>query len=499
MRIHAHLMPVNAATLVGECGSSQSRMRLQKNLHTSPRWARSALAALALVGLIGLLAASGCINGESIESPSHDGSVADDPAVGSVASRGHQAAIRGIKAAIPAAGDVLIVGGADASNRSLASAEFFDPSSGQFVATGSAASSRAGASAAALSATQVILDGGFSGRAAIKNFSLTLVGNVLSGAEIFDEATGAFSPAAGMAVARMGFTATTLTNGKILVAGGQDNLGNVLDSAELYDPAAAKFIAVTNTMSDRRMFHTATILLSGKVLVAGGATNLSGDTTNSADIYDPASNSFTPATFPMDHQRAAHTATLFAGGPLAGKVLITGGVGGSSFFFKDSSAEIYDPGSQEFLLLASFLNEPRSLHTATLLDDGNVLLAGGFSGSVAISGGVLSGASGSIGNSAETFDPNTEDFTCVGGFNTETLRCNQSMSIARAGHTATLLATGPTPHRVLIAGGIGATDPAAHGAALSSADLFNPAAGGSFSATGAMSHPRALHTATLLR
>ncbi len=73
------------------------------------------------------------------------------------------------------------------------------------------------------------------------------------------------------------------------------------------------------------------------------------------------------------------------------------------------------------------------------------------------------------------------------------------MSVARAAHTATLLATGPTPHRVLIAGGIGAADPAAHGAALSSAELFNPAAGGSFSATGAMSTARTLHTATLLR
>jgi hypothetical protein len=104
-----------------------------------------------------------------------------------------------------------------------------------------------------------------------------------------------------------------------------------------------------------------------------------------------------------------------------------------------------------------------------------------------------------ISNSAETFDPNSGDFTCVGGFNTETTRCNQSMSVARAGHTATLLATRPLPHRVLIAGGIGAADPAAHGAALSSAELFNPAAGGSFSATGAMSTARALHTATLLR
>jgi hypothetical protein len=474
-------------------------VRLQKHLHTSPRWARSALAALSLVGLIGLVAASGCINGESIESPSHDGAVADDSGAGGAASSAHHAAIHNLKAAIPVAGDVLIAGGADASNRSLATAEFFDPSAGQFVVTGGAASSRAGASAVALSATQVMLDGGFSGVAAIKNFSLNLEGSVLSGAEIFDEATGAFSPAGRMAAARMGFTATTLTNGNVLVVGGQDNLGNVLDTAELYDPAGGKFIAVNNPMSDRRMFHTATLLLSGKVLVVGGATNLSGDTTSSADIYDPASNSFTPATFPMDHQRAAHTATLFTSGPLAGKVLIAGGVGGSSFYFKDSSAEIYDPATQEFLLLSSFMNEPRSLHTATLLDDGSVLLAGGFNGSVAVSGGVLSGASGLISNSAETFDPNTGDFTCVGGFNTETTRCNQSMSVARAGHTATLLATGPTPHRVLIAGGIGAADPAAHGAALSSAELFNPAAGGSFSATGAMSTARALHTATLLR
>jgi hypothetical protein len=465
---------------------------LQEHIHSRhPKWARLALAALSVVGLIGLLAASGCINGETIEAPTQ--STADD----SPAPR--QASAHNLKAAVPAAGDVLIAGGADASNRSLASAEFFDPSSGQFFLTGSATSSRVDAAAAALSPTQVLLDGGFSGRAAIKNFSLVLKGSALNNAEIFDETTGAFSLAGKMATPRIGFTATALNNSKILVVGGLDSQNNVLDTAELYDPAAHKFIAVANTMSDRRTFHTATLLLTGKVLVAGGATNLSGDTTSSADIYDPATNSFTPATFPMDHQRAAHTATLFPSGPLAGKVLITGGVGGSSFFFKDSSAELYDPASQEFTLLSSFMNEPRSLHTATLLDDGAVLLAGGFNGSVAVTGGALSGASGLTSNSAETFDPNTQDFTCVGGFNSETTRCNQSMTVARAAHTATLLATGPAPHRVLIAGGIGAVDPAAHGIELSSAELFNPAAGGSFSATGAMSTARALHTATLLR
>jgi len=121
--------------------------------------------ALAVAGLIALLATTGCINGETIESPSHDTSSADDPA----ASR---ASIHNIKAAIPDAGDVLIAGGANASNRSLATAEFFDPSSGRFFVTGSAALSRAGASAAALSATQVLLTGGFSGVGTIKNFSL---------------------------------------------------------------------------------------------------------------------------------------------------------------------------------------------------------------------------------------------------------------------------------------------------------------------------------------
>ena len=465
---------------------------MHKHLNISRRWARIVLEALSVAGLIGLLAASGCINGESVDSPSQDS------ATGATTSHIRKIANQNLKPAIPVAGDVLIAGGADASNQSIADAEFFDPSLGQFVATGIAASSRAGISAAPLSPTQVLFAGGFSGRATIKNFSLNLDGRVLSSAESFDETTGAFSPAGTMGTPRMGYTATELNNGKVLVAGGLDNRGNVLDTAEVYDPAARKFVAVANTMSDRRMFQSATLLLSGKVLLAGGATDMSGDTTNSADIYDPASNSLTPAAFPMDHQRAAHTATLFTGGPMAGKVLIAGGVGGSSFFFKDSSAELYDPASQQFTLLSSFMNEPRSMHSATLLDDGDVLLAGGFSGTVAVTGGMLSGASGLISNSAETFDPNTGDFTCVGGFNTETLRCNQSMSVARAAHTATLLATGPHPHRVLVAGGIGAADPAAHGIELSSAELFNPAAGGSFSATGAMSVARALHTATLL-
>ena len=465
---------------------------MQLHLDLRRAWARTAIAGLALLGVVTLV---GCINGQSIAISGHDSSATPDQP----AADGAESTTSSGVPAIPAAGDVLIAGGAGASNRSLASAEFFDPTSGQFFLTGHAAASRAGAIAAPIAASKVLLGGGFSGGATIRQFSLNLDGKVIGSAEIFDRATGAFSSVAAMATPRMAFTATALNNGKVLVAGGFDNAGNVLDNAEVYDPGERKFIAVGNPMSDHRVFHTATLLSSGKVLLTGGATNLSGDTTNSADLYDPASNSFSAAMSPMDHQRAAHSATLLAKGPLAGKVLITGGGGGSSVFFKDSSAEIYDPASQQFLLLATFLNEARALQTATLLDDGKVLLAGGFNGSVAISGGILSGASGSISNSAETFDPSTLEFSCIGGFSDETLRCNQSMSVARAGHTATLLSSGPLQHRVLITGGIGAADINARGVALSSAELFNPAGGGVFTAAAPMTTARAFQTATLLR
>ncbi len=449
----------------------------------------AASVAIAAIAFFGLIAASGCVN-EGI-APSSDSARAPIP-------RDEIALPRGARVARPVAGDVLIAGGAGASLRTLAKAEFFDQTTQKFVVTGSAISNRAGGAATAISATRVLLEGGFSGNASINHFTLSLNGNVLSSAEIFDEGSGTFSATNAMASPRMGFTATLLNSGKVLVAGGLDNNGSVLESAELYDPAQGKFGAVSNAMSDHRVFHAATLLASGKVLITGGATNLFGDTTNSADVYDPAANSFTPTSVAMDHQRAAHSSTLLKAGPFAGKVLIAGGGGGSSFFLKDSSAEIYDPASGQFGLLTSFLNEARSMHSATALDDGTVLFAGGFNGSVAIAGGMLSGASGAISNSAEIFDPIALEFNCVAGFNADTMRCNQSMTSARAGHTATLIPVGPLKHRVLITGGIGGIQPQAKGTPLNSAEIFNPASS-TFVATGPMSTARALHTATVLR
>jgi hypothetical protein len=248
-------MRLDAATVLQTAAEFEEPRTLPEHLHTNPRWVRTALAALSAIGLVCLLAASGCINPDGVVSSS----ASDD----SAASSGHRFVVQSHAPAIAAAGDVLIAGGVDASNQSIASAEFFDPPSGKFFLTGTMESSRAGISAALLSPTQVLFAGGFSGTATVKNFSLNLAGKILRSAESFDETTGAFSPVGAMATPRMGFTSTELNNGKVLIAGGLDDRDNVLDTAELYDPVARKFIAVANTMSDRRMFQTATLLFSG--------------------------------------------------------------------------------------------------------------------------------------------------------------------------------------------------------------------------------------------
>ncbi|MDB5107383.1 MAG: Branched-chain amino acid transporter, amino acid-binding protein [Candidatus Binatus sp.] len=449
-----------------------------------------AVAPIAALAFLSLIAASGCING--------NGQVTSTVSASSDAS----SAVVGphsVPAATPAAGDVLIAGGADGSRQTLAQTEFFDAAAGKFTVTGSSLSSRAGAIAVPITQDSVLVSGGFSGGASIRQFTLELSGKVLSSAEIFSRSSGSFTATNSMSLPRVGFTATPLNNGKILLVGGLDGSGNVLDTGEIYDPATLKFSLVRNTMTDRRAFHGATLLQGGKVLLTGGVTNLSGGTTNTADLYDPITNFFTPTNFSLDHARAAHSSTLLTSGPLAGDVLIAGGGGGSTLFLKDSTAEIYDPGPQQFVLLSSFLNEPRSMHSATMLDDGTVLLAGGFDGSVAVSGGKLSGAAGLISNSAEIFDPLSQEFTCIGGFNAQETRCNPSMSAARAGHTATLMTQGAMRHQVLITGGIGGSNPGASGTPLSSAEIFNPAGAGSFTKTAPMSVARAMHTATVLR
>ena len=108
----------------------------------------------------------------------------------------------------------------------------------------------------------------------------------MSSAELYDAATGTFSSVGAMAAARYEHTATLLSNGKVLVTGGR-NTGNSVNTAELYDPTGATFAAAADTLGTARRAHSATRLADGNVLIVGGfnAANV-GLTT--AELYSPA-------------------------------------------------------------------------------------------------------------------------------------------------------------------------------------------------------------------
>ena len=151
-----------------------------------------------------------------------------------------------------------------------------------------------------------------------------------------------------------------LPNGKVLVAGGFGADGHNLSSAELYDPATGTW-TTTGSLAAGRAEQTATLLPNGKVLVAGGALN--GNELARAELYDPASGTWS-ATGKLATARSLHTATLLPDG----KVLVAGG----SY---NASAELYDPANGTWTVTDSLANE-RGNSTATLLPDGNVLVAG---------------------------------------------------------------------------------------------------------------------------
>jgi hypothetical protein len=168
--------------------------------------------------------------------------------------------------------------------------------------------------------------------------------------------------------ARFDHTATLLPNGMVLVAAGFTGMSTPSATAELYDPSSRTWTA-TGSLNTARFDHTTTLLPNGMVLVAGGGFG----SLASAELYDPASGTWT-ATGSLNIPRVSHTATSLPNG----MVLVAGGYDNSNprRFIYLASAELYDPASGAWTATGS-LNTARYAHTATLLLNGMVLVAGG--------------------------------------------------------------------------------------------------------------------------
>jgi N-acetylneuraminic acid mutarotase len=257
-------------------------------------------------------------------------------------------------------GKVLVAGGFENGN-TLATTEVFDPATQAFKPSHQMSVARSGHTATLLSNGKVLIAGGYNG-------------NYLATAELYDPATNSFTPTNTMTTARSGHVATLLQNGKVLLVGGVGVGWTFLANAEIYDPITDTF-ARTGDMHAARESHTATLLASGKVLIAGGHRDRRPAITiySSTEIYDPASGKFTAAA-DMTRIRHKHEAVALADG----RVLILGGSDERDGDGAYTSAEIYDPARNSFRATGNMNSQRYKLQgTAVLLSDGKVLVAGG--------------------------------------------------------------------------------------------------------------------------
>jgi hypothetical protein len=223
-------------------------------------------------------------------------------------------------------GKVLVAGGTDVSGFALAGAEIYNPTSGTWSATGAMATARSTHTLTLLPGGKALVAGGTGGQRSsrqrgavqpdLRNLErrapddrrqaqphrdpspsgkvLVAGGSgssiALASAQLYDPASGTWSPTGSMVSARTGHTATLLSNNKVLVAGGLGTAG-LVTNAEIYDPSVGTWTS-TGAMIAPRFYHSETLLFGGKVLVAGGSGG--SGFLSSAELYDPSAGTWSP-------------------------------------------------------------------------------------------------------------------------------------------------------------------------------------------------------------
>lgn len=321
------------------------------------------LVLLALVGLLLTLRSDPSDKAEPVAAP-----------VGAWEAAPALATIRGTASAVALRdGSVLVAGGgvgALASN----GAEVFDPKAQTWSKVGALTTARRGHAAVLLQDGRVLVAGGLS------------EGSPLASTEVYDPGRRAWIPVRPMSVPRLGHSLTLLDDGRVLVAGGSaldaaESAGGgqtirAVATAELFDPATGAWTP-TGSMGAARFEHTATRLRDGRVVMVGGLGPAAGAGTTrplaSTEIYDPAAGAFVGSTN-LAEARANHAAVLLEDN----SVLVTGGAGGDGADLSLATAEVFNAPGGTWTTVAA-MGATRTGHTATRLPDGRVLVAGGES------------------------------------------------------------------------------------------------------------------------
>jgi uncharacterized protein YjbI with pentapeptide repeats len=325
---------------------------------------------------------------------------------------------------------VLVAGGNDAGGGSTATAEVYCPAVvanctaadvGKFKAVGNLPSKSAGHTATLLSNGKVLAAGG---------------GN--SSSELFDPVTNNWTAAGGMSSQRSWHTASAIVEGgtvtKVLLVGGADNAGKTLDTTMIYNVATG---AWTNgpKLATARERHTAVTMADGRILIAGGRTKVGNNyqTRGTVEIYNPATNTMSSAPA-MAAARHSHAAAL-----VGTKVVVAGGSSGSADL---NTSELFD--GTGWTSAGAFAGVRRD--AAMSLSPGNeLLLAGGQAGTTPLA-------------TSNVFDPDPPATWFV----------TSAMQFARYGHSATpLVDASGNVIGVLVTGGIGAG-----GTAINTAEIF---------------------------